>query len=150
MSNFPCPPFGLTASVCNGPMAKLKGSLSVPCSRCSQNRTLWETCMKAPNMPGLGKEDALGGACPGCYYNGTGNTCSNRPPTVKKTKAQPAMSSVADAESSSEAASVSLKAYKHSCAPCLSDPFYPTGISHRCRAIYCSLFKPEPADSPQA
>lgn len=62
--------------------------------------------MKAPTVPGLAKEDALNGACPGCYYNGTGNTCSNRPPITKKANAQPAVASVVEAESSSQAASV--------------------------------------------
>lgn len=64
--------------------------------------------MKAPTVPGLAKEDALNGACPGCYYNGTGNTCSNRPPTTKQANAQPAVASGVEAESSSQAASVSF------------------------------------------
>lgn len=64
--------------------------------------------MKAPTVPGLDKEDALNGSCPGCYYNGTGNTCSNRPPITKKGNSQPAEPSVVEAESSTQAASVSF------------------------------------------
>lgn len=64
--------------------------------------------MKSPTMPGLDKEDALNGACPGCYYNGTGNTCSNRPANTKKANARPAVSNVMESESSSQAASVSF------------------------------------------
>ncbi|KAI7773282.1 hypothetical protein LA080_011360 [Diaporthe eres] len=56
-------------------LAQAHGDISrSPCPSCAAGYGIWKVCMKAPTKPGS-SEDVLRGACPSCYYNGSGHLC---------------------------------------------------------------------------